>query len=128
MDIINDKSTGHESDECEESSNESMEDAELIKEPEIQKKKKKRGIVYISTIPKFMTVAILREHLGRYSSIGRVYLQAAETKGNCTDATFGKCPFLTIHSISQKTKRSEKFDDISPKDGWSLRANVQRNR
>lgn len=83
MEIINDKSTGHDSDESEESSNESMDEAEVIKEPEIQTKKKKRGILYISTIPKFMTVAILREHLGRYGSIGRVYLQAAETKGKC---------------------------------------------
>lgn len=89
MEIINDKSTGHESDGSEESSIESMDEGEVIKEPEIPKKKKKRGIVYISTIPKYMTVAILREHLERYASIGRVYLQAAETKGNCAHFMVG---------------------------------------
>lgn len=95
MEIINDNPSGHESDGSEESSIESMVEAEVIKEPEIPKKKKKRGIVYISTIPKYMTVAILREYLERYASIGRVYLQAAETKGNCVHVMTGKFCYRT---------------------------------
>lgn len=80
MEIINDESSEQESD-SDESSNESKDDAEIIKEPAIPTKKKKRGIIYISSIPKYMTVAILREYLERYASIGRVYLQAAATPG-----------------------------------------------
>ncbi|XP_031627023.1 pre-rRNA-processing protein esf2-like [Contarinia nasturtii] len=38
-------------------------------------KKKKRGIIYISSIPKYMNVTILREMLGEYAKIGRVFLQ-----------------------------------------------------
>lgn len=80
---MSDKSDENESHGSEESADESMDETEVTPEPEVVKKKKKRGIVYISSIPKFMTVAILREQLGQYASIGRVYLQAAETKGMC---------------------------------------------
>lgn len=38
-------------------------------------KKKKRGIVYISNIPKHLNVTMIREILGQYGKIGRVYLQ-----------------------------------------------------
>lgn len=38
-------------------------------------KKKKRGIIYISSIPKFMNVTILREMLSEYAKIGRIFLQ-----------------------------------------------------
>lgn len=96
MEITNDESSGNEHDGSEESSNESVEEAEMIEEPEIPKKKKKRGIVYISSIPKFMTVAILRENLGRYASIGRVYLQAAETKGDL-DEKVAKMIYSKLH-------------------------------
>lgn len=39
-------------------------------------KKKKHGIIYISSIPKYMTVSILREFLSEHADIGRIYLQA----------------------------------------------------
>lgn len=42
---------------------------------EAQVKKKKKGIIYISSIPKFMNVTILRELLGEYARIGRIFLQ-----------------------------------------------------
>lgn len=97
MEITSDKSTDNESNANEESSNESMEETEVIENPDIPKKKKKRGIVYISSIPKYMTVAILREHLGRYATIGRVYLQAAETKGNdCVCCIFRYINIVTM--------------------------------
>ncbi|XP_017041912.1 pre-rRNA-processing protein esf2-like [Drosophila ficusphila] len=38
-------------------------------------KKRKKGIIYISNIPKHMNVTRLREILGEYGTIGRVYLQ-----------------------------------------------------
>lgn len=44
-------------------------------------KKKKRGIIYISTIPKYMNVTILREMLGQYAKIGRVFLQPGKLTG-----------------------------------------------
>lgn len=38
-------------------------------------KKKKRGIIYLSSIPKYMNVTILREMLSEYAKIGRIYLE-----------------------------------------------------
>lgn len=38
-------------------------------------KKKKRGIIYISSIPKHMNVTILREMLSERAKIGRIFLQ-----------------------------------------------------
>lgn len=42
---------------------------------EPSEKKKKRGIIYISSIPKFMNVTILRELLSQYAKLGRIFLQ-----------------------------------------------------
>lgn len=38
-------------------------------------KKRKKGIIYISNIPKHMNVTRLKEILGEFGKIGRVYLQ-----------------------------------------------------
>ncbi|XP_015119866.1 activator of basal transcription 1 [Diachasma alloeum] len=38
-------------------------------------KKKKRGIVYLSNIPKYMNVTTVREIFSKYGEVGRVYLQ-----------------------------------------------------
>lgn len=43
-------------------------------------KLKKRGIIYLSTIPPLMTVAKIREIFGQYGEIGRVYLQLPKSK------------------------------------------------
>lgn len=40
-------------------------------------KKVKRGIIYLSTIPKYMNVSMLREIFLAYGKVGRVYLQLA---------------------------------------------------
>lgn len=45
-------------------------------------KKKKRGIIYVSSIPKYMNVTILREMLGHYAKINRIYLQPGKQAGN----------------------------------------------
>lgn len=42
---------------------------------EKSEKKKKRGIIYLSSIPKYMNVTILREMLSEYAKIGRIFLQ-----------------------------------------------------
>lgn len=44
-------------------------------------KKKKTGIIYISTIPKHMNVTILRELLEPYGDVGRIYLQPERKDG-----------------------------------------------
>lgn len=43
-----------------------------------KKKKAKRGIIYLSTIPKYMNVTKIREIFSSYGEIGRVYLQLAD--------------------------------------------------
>ncbi|XP_066596715.1 activator of basal transcription 1-like isoform X1 [Prorops nasuta] len=40
--------------------------------------KKKRGIIYLSTIPKSMNITKIREIFSAYGKVGRVYLQLAE--------------------------------------------------
>lgn len=44
-----------------------------------QKKNPKRGIIYLSTIPPYMNVTKIREIFNEYGTLGRVYLQLAET-------------------------------------------------
>jgi len=41
---------------------------------------RKKGIVYLSSIPKYMNVTKLRELLGQYGEIGRVFLQPAANR------------------------------------------------
>lgn len=41
------------------------------------KKPRKKGIIYLSTIPPFMNVTKIREILGQYGKLGRVFLQPA---------------------------------------------------
>lgn len=58
------------------------ENDELAKESLKKKqKKRKKGIIYISNIPKHMNVTILREMLGQHGKIGRVYLQPEKPSG-----------------------------------------------
>uniref|UniRef100_A0A034WBU8 Activator of basal transcription 1 n=1 Tax=Bactrocera dorsalis TaxID=27457 RepID=A0A034WBU8_BACDO len=45
------------------------------------KKKRKKGIIYISNIPKHMNVTRMREILGEYAKLGRVYLQPEKLPG-----------------------------------------------
>lgn len=42
------------------------------------KKQIKKGIIYISTIPKYMNASKIREYFGQFGEIGRVYLQLAD--------------------------------------------------
>ncbi|XP_014227556.1 activator of basal transcription 1-like [Trichogramma pretiosum] len=42
------------------------------------KKPKKKGIIYLSSIPKYMNVTTIRETFSAYGEVGRVYLQLAD--------------------------------------------------
>lgn len=44
------------------------------------KKTKKRGIIYLSTIPPYMNVAKIREIFSAFGEIGRIYLQLSGSK------------------------------------------------
>lgn len=56
----------------------------------VTRKKRKCGIVYISTLPPHMNVTKVREIFSAYGDIGRVFLQPADT---------GKCLKLCIVSL-----------------------------
>ncbi|GAB0098409.1 pre-rRNA-processing protein esf2-like [Sergentomyia squamirostris] len=56
-----------------------MENVESSEKPE---KKRKKGIIYISNIPRYMTVSIMKELLGEFGKIGRVYLQNNKKDGD----------------------------------------------
>ncbi|XP_025997518.1 activator of basal transcription 1 [Solenopsis invicta] len=43
-------------------------------------KKFKRGIIYLSTIPKYMNIIMIREMFSAYGKVGRVYLQLADNE------------------------------------------------
>lgn len=45
-----------------------------------KKKIKKRGIIYLSTIPPYMNVAKVREIFGQFGELGRIYLQPSGSK------------------------------------------------
>lgn len=47
----------------------------------IEVKKRKKGIIYISSIPKHMNVAICREFMEAFGEVGRLFLQP-DSKGS----------------------------------------------
>ncbi|XP_031787202.1 activator of basal transcription 1 [Nasonia vitripennis] len=61
----------------EESEEENVNRKKMLAKPE---KKKKRGIIYLSTIPRYMNVTKIREIFSAYGEIGRVYLQLADSE------------------------------------------------
>ncbi|XP_012054373.1 PREDICTED: activator of basal transcription 1-like [Atta cephalotes] len=74
-----------------ENSNESNEnnhamDCDADESTQIQKKvqkkgkKVKRGIIYLSTIPKYMNIMMIREMFSAYGKVGRVYLQLVDNE------------------------------------------------
>ncbi|CAG9581022.1 unnamed protein product [Danaus chrysippus] len=46
-----------------------------------KKKPKKRGIIYLSTIPPYMNVAKIREIFSQFGDVGRIYLQSSAKPG-----------------------------------------------
>ncbi|EGI68028.1 PREDICTED: activator of basal transcription 1-like [Acromyrmex echinatior] len=73
-----------------ENSNESNEDhamdydadesAQIQKKIEKKGKNVKRGIIYLSTIPKYMNITMIREIFSAYGKVGRVYLQLVDNE------------------------------------------------
>ncbi|CAH0724525.1 unnamed protein product, partial [Brenthis ino] len=47
----------------------------------IKKKTRKRGIIYLSTIPPYMNVAKIREIFSEFGDVGRIYLQSSNKPG-----------------------------------------------
>lgn len=45
-----------------------------------KKKTKKRGIIYLSTIPPYMNVTKVREIFSQFGEVGRIYLQPSASK------------------------------------------------
>lgn len=60
------------------------EGASTSEETSVKAKKKKRGIIYLSTIPKHMNVTILREMLSQYATVGRIFLQPEKLPSGLT--------------------------------------------
>lgn len=89
-------------------------------------KKRKKGIVYVSNIPKYMTVSILKDFLGEYAKVGRVYLQNNQKDGKQIQC-FPRNDFF--HSIFLKMMKAQgrKRGEDTPKDGWNLRARKKPN-
>lgn len=50
-----------------------------------KKKTRKRGIIYLSTIPPYMNVAKIREIFSQYGEVKRIYLQSSASKYYKTD-------------------------------------------
>lgn len=70
--------------ETEQNNSESDNDEEIAGPSGLNEKpstKKKRGILYFSSIPKYMNVTILREMLSQYAKIGRIFLQPGKLTG-----------------------------------------------
>lgn len=57
-------------------------------------KKRKRGIIYLSTIPKHMTVAIAREMFSQYAEIGRMFFQPETKMNGLRNIVFFQLQFL----------------------------------
>lgn len=69
------------SDENQDESSQQQQDSASCSKISDKKKKQSPGIVYLSSIPYFVTVRRCKELLGQYGEIGQIYL-ASETKIN----------------------------------------------
>ena len=70
----------------------------------VTRKKRKCGIVYISTLPPHMNVTKIREIFSAYGDIGRVFLQPADT-GKGLKLLFGtyELPFDRVFIVNALT-------------------------
>ncbi|CAK9802676.1 Activator of basal transcription 1 [Anthophora quadrimaculata] len=70
---------------------ENMENAEKIKGDDATKRKKRKpGIVYLSSIAKYMNIAKIREIFSVYGKVGKIYLQLAENESELKSKRKGK--------------------------------------
>lgn len=68
----------------------------------VTRKKRKCGIVYISTLPPHMNVTKIREIFSAYGDIGRVFLQPADTGKGLKLLLFGtyELPFHRVFIVN----------------------------
>lgn len=90
--------------------------------PEQKEKIRKKGIIYISSIPKHMNVAICRELMERFGEVGRIFLQP-DSKGSKLLSMFFYCKSNNFNCSLQwqrkPTKRRRMLRLL--KAGWSSR-------
>lgn len=55
-------------------------DTESLLSVNTNTKKRKKGIIYLSSIPKYMNVTKVRELLGEFGKVERVFLQPASNR------------------------------------------------
>ncbi|XP_076176451.1 activator of basal transcription 1 [Ptiloglossa arizonensis] len=119
---------------------ENIEGVEIAKdENSTETKKRKRGIIYLSKIPKYMNIAKIRELFSEYGKIGRIYLQLSENelersgkvkkrkKVGAKSFTEGWIEFeskkiakfvaLTLNNTQISTRKKSKFYDVM----WNIK-------
>lgn len=90
--------------------------------------KKKKGIIYMSSIPKFMNVTILRELLSEFAAIGRIFLQPGKLSSEFNyfpPFLLQKPYFLYISDISRRGDQPEKEEKAT---GPTLHRRLDRVR
>lgn len=76
------------------------------KQKTVIKKKGKKGIIYISSIPQHMNVAICREYMEHFGEVGRIFLQP-DSKGSKLSLQIIEPLTLIIQHFSDKESQQE---------------------
>lgn len=107
--IRNDNDSDHSMDEddesCAQNDGSTMEPAEAAT---ATKGKRKHGIVYLSTIPKHMTVAIARNMFEQYAAVGRMFFQPNDSKSDNPDSA----------AATTRKKATKRFRPQHFSEGW----------
>lgn len=72
------------------------------------KKPRKKGILYISSIPRYMNVAIMREMFSKYGTVGRIFLQPDIKKCIFTISIYLYLIYLIFYPFPVKDKPESK--------------------
>uniref|UniRef100_A0A336MAR9 Activator of basal transcription 1 n=1 Tax=Culicoides sonorensis TaxID=179676 RepID=A0A336MAR9_CULSO len=137
--VLSDADDDDENEDVNEENSEKQEvNGKTPKENGKSQKKRKPGIIYISSIPKHMNVTLIREYLSPFGDLGRVFLQPDKkfltrkkklhsTKPLAMHFTEGWVEFLSKRRAKQaaellnnqpiSTKKNSRFCDIL----WSLK-------
>lgn len=93
-----------------------------------KKKIRKRGIIYLSTIPPYMNVAKVREMFSQFGEVGRIYLQPSGSKYFEVMLWFLKSNIRFYNLLNKcynffqnQEKNVSECLTNSQKDGWSLK-------
>jgi ESF2/ABP1 family protein len=88
-----------EEDQEQESGSQPNSENEEQDKPQIKKKLRKKGIIYIGSIPKHMNVTICRELMEQFGAVGRIFLQP-DTSESKYEAKFMKLSLFIITTIA----------------------------